>query len=147
LSSVSVYSILRPWPEEREQSYPLAPRTCSVPGLAIELSRATVASPSYHEGSPHDVYEGTKNVHRGQSRGSLRPRRAFPSPGKPGDTAPSAPTTLSPAWLAHAAFLQMSDKEKEACDRWCLEEYPDIAYRFRTTEERFEECIFTLLAK
>ena len=44
------------------------------------------APPITRPREPHDSSQGTKNVHRGQSRVSLRLRRAFPSPGKPGET-------------------------------------------------------------
>ena len=36
-------------------------------GLAIELARATIASPPYHEGSPHDVYKYIKDRRLEQS--------------------------------------------------------------------------------
>jgi hypothetical protein len=62
-------------------------RTQAKTGLALKLSRATSASPSHHEQEPHDVSQGTKNACRGQSRVSLLPTPAFPSPGVPGDTA------------------------------------------------------------
>jgi hypothetical protein len=62
-------------------------RTQAKTGLALKLPRATSASPSHHEQEPHDVSQGTKNACRGQSRVSLLPTPAFPSPGVPGDTA------------------------------------------------------------
>jgi hypothetical protein len=68
-------------------------------GLAIELSRATIASPSYHEEEPHDVCQGTRNVGLEPSGISPLLPQAFPlmpcdeapcySFPRPGDPRPS----------------------------------------------------------
>jgi hypothetical protein len=41
----------------------------------------------------------------------------------------------------HEVFAQMSDAEKEACDRWLIKKYPELAALPLTIAERFEQGV------